>query len=362
MPQIRYSFVDSLTGRRELVVYPSDGSWRSKVNGVDGARTHEFMVRDRMMPISRDMWARILQPWRMRFVAEWNGLPKYAGWVLGHDWDAKTGRLLLAHADFRSVAARRALFGVGPLDLPDIVIEGRSLRGLMGEYAWRALVDGGYRWALRLVVDPADRFEPGAENVSIRRSRLDTLESLMRDLHSREGGPEAHFFPRWSPVDGGLEDVLRIGTPKLQGDTITVHASAEHSPVTGFGYKLVGENQLTGVWGTAQGRGQDTKVGLALNTAGSDIPFLDKPFSIKATQEQSVADSQAGEHLRLFREPVKQYRLQIADAELNARTEIGTNIAAYYMGDELEPPGWINGRVIALSHAVRDQSLTLEVQ
>ncbi|WZH36234.1 MAG: hypothetical protein PIR02_15920 [Microbacterium enclense] len=362
-PRIRYSFVDSLTGRRELVVHPSEGSWRSKVNGVDGARTHTLMVRERHLLINRETWAKITQPWRMRFVAEWNGRPKYAGWVLNHDWDSASGRLQVAHADFRFIAARRALFGIGPVDLPDIVVEGRSLRGLMGEFAWYAFINGGYRWALRLVIDPAERFEGGPFSESIKRSRLDTLESLMRDLHSRENGPEAHFYPRWSPVDGGLEDVLRIGNPKLPGDTITVHASAKRSPIRGFGYKLDAEQQLTGVWGTAQGRGSDTKIGLAIGAdEGSVIPFLDKSFPIKATQDQDVADSQAKERLRMFREPIKQYRYQLADPDLNDRIDIGTGINAYYMGDEVEPPGWKNGRVIALSHAVRDPFPTLELQ
>lgn len=362
MVEIAHWFVNALTGQRELRNYPAAGSWRSKLNGVEGSRTHEIRVRDRHTPITRDHWLHVLQPWMMRYVVEWDGKPRYAGWVLGHDWDAASGRLLVKHSDFRSIASRRALFGVGNVPTEDIVIEGKSLRGLMGEFAWRALVNGGWRWALRLVIDEADRNEPGPYTEKIQPSRYDTLESLMRGLHTRDGGPEAHFYPRWSPVDGRLEEVMRIGTPKITGSTITVHASASESPIVGFGYAEDGEQQLTGVWGQAQGRGVDGIIGRGGNLPGPDTPFLDKPYPIKGTTEQSVADEQANGILRTFRKPTKQYRLQLADPELSKRAEIGTLIDLYHQGDELQPPGWINGRVIGMSHSVGAQFPTLEIQ
>lgn len=362
MVDISYWFVNSLTGQRELRVYPAAGSWRSKLNGVDGARTHTVMVRDRHTPIQRAAWLHVLQPWMMRFVVDWDGKPKYAGWVLGHDWDSDTGRLLVKHSDFRAIASRRALFGVGNVPTEDIVIEGRSLRGLMGEYAWRALVNGGWRWALRLVVEEADRLEAGPHTETIKPTRFDTLESLMRGLHTRDGGPEAHFAPRWSETDGGLEEVLRIGTPELRTNTIEVHASADRSPLRKFGYAEDGESQLTGVWGIAEGRGEDGIIGRGGDLPGPDTPFLDKPYPIKSTTDQDVADEQANGILRTFRSPIKQYRFQIADPALSARTEIGTVLRAYHNGDELQPPGWIDGRAIGMSHDVADSDVTLEVQ
>lgn len=365
MVEISHWFVNALTGQRELRNYPSKGSWRSKLNGVDGARTHEINVRDRHTPISRDAWLHVLQPWMMRYVVEWDGKPRYAGWVLGHDWDSASGRLLVKHADFRAIASRRALFGVGNTPTEDIVIGGRSLRGLMGEYAWRALVNGGWRWALRLVVDEADRLEAGPFTEKIKPSRYDTLESLMRGLHTRESGPEAHFYPRWSPLDGRLEEVMQIGRPLLLGAVITVHASAAESPVRGFGYAEDGESQLTGIWGQAEGRGPDGIIGRGGALDGPDdppTPFLDKPYPIKAANSQEEADDLANGILRTFRRPTKQYRLQIADAALNAQINIGTVLKIYHQGDELQRPGWIEGRVIGMSHSVGSEFPTLEVQ
>lgn len=362
MVEKTYWFVNSLTGRRELQAFPAAGNWRSKISAVDSPTTHTFLVRDANAHIDFDAWEAALQPWSMRLVAEWDGVVKYAGWVLGDDWDAASGRLQVKHADFRAIAARRALFGIGPVKgMPDIVVAGRSLRGLMGEYAWYALVNGGYRWALRLVIDAADRFEAGPYTETIERFRLDTLESLLKGIETRDGGPESHFYARWSPVDGALEDVLRIGNPTLTTNTLEVIDSPE-TPIRGFGYTRTGENQRTGVWGVAQGRGDDGIIGLAQNVDGPETPILDGKHEIKDTQDQDVADSQAMGILRALRRPIKQYRFRIASEELSAQAEIGTRVHAYYRGDERQPKGWIDGRVIASSHTVGRRFLDLEVQ
>lgn len=366
MVEKTYWAVNSLTGRRELQLFPSAGGWRSKVNAVDNGSTYDVLVRDKHTKTDTAAWAKALEPWAMRLVAEWDGVVKYAGWILGHDWTASTGRLRIKHADFRAIAARRALFGVGPMNLPDIVVENRSLRGLMGEYAWKALVDGAYRWALRVVIDPADRLEAGPYTETIPRYRVDSLENLLRGVQTRDGGPEMHFYPRWSPTDGALEDVLRIGNPTLTTNTIEV-IDAPKTPLAEFGYTLDGEPQRTGVFGMAQGRGDDGIIGLAGISDpglgdGPVVPFLDAKHDIRDTTEQDVANSQARELLKTFLRPVKQYRFQIADEALSARAEIGTTVRVYYQGDEMQPPGWINGRVIASAHTIGRRFLDLEVQ
>lgn len=361
-----YWAVNSLTGRRELQLFPSAGGWRSKINGVDNGSTYDILVRDRITPVTTAAWAAALEPWAMRLVAEWDGKVKYAGWILGHDWDSRSGRVRIKHADFRAIAARRALFGVGPMDLPDIVIENRSLRGLMGEYAWKALVDGAYRWALRVTIDPADRLETGPYTERIPRYRVDSAENLWRDIQDRENGPEMHFYPRWSATDGALEDVLRIGTPTLTSNSIDL-IHAPKTPLIGFGYTLDGEKQRTGVFGMAQGRGDDGKIGVAgiFDEGVGDgpiIPFLDAKHDISDTTDQDVANSKSREILKSLRKPIKQYRFQIADEDLSAQAENGTRVNVYYQGDEMQPSGWINGRVIASSHGVGDRFLGLEIQ
>ncbi|TDC92346.1 hypothetical protein E1161_13310 [Saccharopolyspora aridisoli] len=92
----------------------------------------------------------------------------------------------------------------------DLVLRDLSVRGLMGELVRANLAQRGY--GLPIVLPEP---EPGPESVTYYGYDLANVWERLRDLSTREDGPEFEFQPRL--VDGGtrVEWVLDLGDPLL---------------------------------------------------------------------------------------------------------------------------------------------------
>jgi hypothetical protein len=361
-------FCDTVTGVRQLQVFPSEGSWSVLLNaGGDGS--HKFKLGERRLP--RETWRALTTPWARTLVQCWNGIPRYAGVVTGRPYDRATQTLDVQHADVRTMFLKRYPFGTAgywaneALRIPGtLTITGKSLRAAVGLVLQAGLTGpaGGAPYGLPIVLPSlteAGTFSKVYENFNFKK-----VSEIIGELQDMDGGPDIDFTPRWSTT-GALEWVARIGSPAvpaLTGNTLEWHMETR-KPVVSAG--SMGEDalkQITGVYGVGRGTGPDIIVGGTVGAAVAAIPARDDHVKWDNADTIAEATSFARERLAANKYPTTEPKLKVRASHVDPNTLVlGSAIRLHDKNDPWLPDGWTDYRLLGASGGV-DEDIALIVQ
>lgn len=324
---------DTTTGAKRLQVEPSAGSFAALVSDIGGGE-HSFQVRE--SGIDAATWRDVTYPWKNTVVQCWNGVPRYAGLVVGSTLDRGAGTLTVQHKELRLLLNRRFPFRIGGERTPDgaLTVSGRSLRGLLVEVVRAGVYkpDDVGGWNLPVTLPPS---EAGGYGATFHNYDFVTIENAIDEIESREGGPDVVFEPRF--VDDRLDWLLRIGAPRLSGPVYDFPMNVPEPMLTDASPTDDGSAMLTGVFAIGKGSEADMRVGEAgdrgLRVPGT--PFLDSSRAFKEIDDVGLLTSHGYAELDAHARPTTQwdagYRLDQAYGDGPLR--LGSTVRMRYARD-----------------------------
>ncbi len=101
--------VASKTGQKIARMTPEGGEFKPRLSDL-AEGSHDFRLSDQDSRWS-GMWLTITAKWKRMIVAEVNGVPKYAGYIINSSYSWTTKKLTLEHQDFHAMLDRRTTMG-----------------------------------------------------------------------------------------------------------------------------------------------------------------------------------------------------------------------------------------------------------
>lgn len=335
---------DTISGARLLPVFPASESWRSSIGGV-GSGTHAFQLRDVETRLPRATWRDISTTWQRTLVSCWDEVPQYAGLIKARRYDVPSGVLTISTVELRAIFDRRMpfrLYEYAPLGYSEVV--GKSLRGVVRQIVeWGAHnTPVGSNWWLPVVLPPD---EAGSESRRWQHYRFESIEKLLRQIETADGGPQIHFRPRWSST-GTLEWELRIGTPTLSGPAFEWDATASESGLSGLAVTDDGANQSTGIWALGAGSEADRLIGYGPSAGAPNMDFT-RPFTsiTDLAQLNQLAQGVVAATLG----PSTVIDIGVTAPQVLPGMIPGSVLSVRVMGDEFLNDGTLSGRVVGMS-------------
>ncbi|PPG36338.1 hypothetical protein [Rathayibacter sp. AY2B5] len=332
-------------------VRPIASSGDRVLNGV-GQGTHTFQLQ-------RDdgfNWKGLLGPlWNRIIVAAWDGVPKYAGYIHSLEpWDRAKQQATIRSVCVRDFLSNRFLYPANPQDYPNGTrsVTARSHAATLRKILLEATQGRGGEWNLPLVL-PDDGSGP------IDRTwwfyELWTAERAFTEIQNLNEGPDVDFEPRYR-ADGGIEWVVRTGSPHLESGDFEFNLDAPEQPLSGVRYRLNGQDLRTGSIGLGKGSEASMRVGFAYGYSGSAAMIRDRADSYKDIDDQADLDDHAISDLVTNREPIEQWAYTM---RAEPATAGGRDLAQLRLGDRISlhvrddlyipdsPPGGHQHQVIA---------------
>ncbi|WP_067198937.1 hypothetical protein [Microbacterium sp. XT11] len=350
---------DTQTGAPIEIITPRSGTWsrgdrmpnRTVLNlGDDG--------------LTRAQRKDLFQP-RVRSVAVcWDDTPVYFGRITNVDYEKNTQELTLTHQDFRTLAAKRHLWGVSSYN-PAFTMDfrGYSMRGVVRQILYYAFVHPySPAWPINVDVGGA---ELGSSPWALYFGYdLQTADEILQDIEDDLNGPDIELEPVYRSGVAWLE--ARIGTPFLTGPTFELPLTASATPGVDDGGSLLnvkvqadGTEQATGVFTLGRGSEEDMRWGEASLPSSypvsSDyvVPYKDVDDTARLnTLAQSWVQSHAG--------PRVQWSADVLTRDVSpAQLRVGSMLRILTDGDPWIDDGVISRRVIGYKGTTESDQFTL---
>jgi len=356
-----YFIHDTLTGARRAPVTPSAGSFGTMISDIGGG-SHTFQVRSSDMNAAD--WKSLTYPWANTLVQCWDGVPVYAGLLLGRTLNRNTGTLTVQHKELRLLLNRRFPFRVGGerIIAGTLALRDKSLRGLIVEIVRSGVskLNGDDGWNLPVAL-PAP--EGGNFDATLYAYDFVTIENGIAEVEGRDGGPDVVFEPRL--IEGRLDWLLRVGGPRLDGRTLTYPMNVPEPRLFDVQVTDDGSEMLTGVFAIGKGSEADMRVGEAgfRGNPVARIPYLDSSRSLKEIDDVRELESHGVGELAAHGQPTTQWEMKTrADVAPGlAQLRLGSILRMRYQDDWWEPDGDIDQYLIGISGGVTN-TITLDVQ
>lgn len=284
-------FVDTRTGVKQLEVRPSSSSFSRVLNG-EGGGLHSFQLGERVL--SRATWRGLVTPWSRTLVVSWGAVAVYAGVVVDSSYDRDLQTLNVATADVRKIFSYRFPFGSTSYYEVDGVTPGKlvctnlSLRSIVSRVMGAGLTGPFPIYSLPITLPTSS--EAGTHSRTFYNYNFRTVDDLLDELQSTDGGPDIDFEPSW--VSNALVWTMRTGTPaapQLTGNTFEWNTAGEKCGLTGIRQTVSGAKQASGVFSIGEGSEEDMRVvGYGLESA-APFPALDVTQSFKSGELDDAA-------------------------------------------------------------------------
>lgn len=362
------SIVDTRTGVPILErLKPKAGTWQTLMNSI-GQGQATFSLRDVEENVYQPAtWRDASQQWHRTLVVSHDEVAVYAGVLNGlNTWDRDKGDLTLSHAEVRSLAARRfAAMLVTYVKTGKFAPANKTLRGLVTA----VLREGFYKtpgdnWTLPFVI-PAD--EAGSLSREWLMPDFESIEDMLGQLISADGGPDVALDPRWN-ANGHLQWHALVGTPRVAGVTHEWNLGAALTPVAGFKEQSDGSKVHSGLFGLGAGAEQDRLVGRSPLTgiSGPPIPDMDGTVDLSSVKTEAELNSIATGMIRALRAPTvtHSFGLELGDPESPvdlSTMRLGARTKLHVPADEYVVDGERNGYVTSLGGDLSTTSLTVGV-
>jgi hypothetical protein len=331
-----HSIHNGHTGDWLADVRPTSSSGDRVLNGVgQGSHTFHLEAGVDWKPLIYPLWDRII-------VAAWNGVAKYAGYIRDVEpWDRAARTLTLRSVCVRDFLSNRYLY---PVDETSYRNGTRSVIARSHAATLRAILSAstqgrGGNWDLPIVL-PDDG--PGPIDRTWWFYEMWSAEKAFTEIQNLEDGPDVDFEPRYR-LDGGIEWVVRTGSPRLIGGAFEFDIDAPESGLTGVLYRLNGQDLRTGSMAVGKGSEQSMRVGFAYSRPGSTALIRDRADSYKDIDDQGILNQHAASDLATTREPVEQWAYTMRATPTShglpglAELQLGSTIAVHVQRDPIIP-------------------------
>lgn len=346
--------VDTRSGAKILQVHPSSSSFSRVLNG-EGSGTHTFQLGERVVP--RDVWRLLSVPWARTLVISWGATAVYAGVVVDSDYDRDSMVLSLSTADIRKVFSYRFPFGATSYYEADGVTPGKlvcsnlSLRSIVSRVMGAGMVGPFPIYSLPITLPPTS--EAGPHSRTFYNYNFRTVDDLLDELQSTDGGPDIDFEPVW--VDTLLRWTMRTGTPaqpQLTGNTFEWNTAGEKCGLTGIRQTVSGAKQASGVFSIGEGSEEDMRVvGFGLESA-APFPALDVTQSFKSGElDDTALFAQSKAMLDLLKTSTVQWEMGALASGYPGvdQLRLGSTLRVNFKDDPWVDDGWSVTRLIGFS-------------
>lgn len=335
----QYIIVDTETGvKQDINLLPASGSWNVRLN-AGGSGSHTFMIRDSRQ---RRDWPALTKPWSRTLVVCWQedgetglGTPIYQGIINGRKYDKDAGTLEIRHADFRSLLARRTLFGENGFSALDNEIRIDYQPWTLYRMVLRLAFEGpttGYtvNFAPGIVLDPASTPSDGDERFERWDYQFPKMLEMLDSIQNMMNGPDTHFTAQWD-ASMNLQWKLLWGEPWLLGPFREFFMDVQNPVLRGYSSDEDASKQANSI--TLGGEGSEADRPVAVTRVAPTGPALEWTGSANKetdiTTLKSLSDAQYWRSLTPTKEvyvtasarlinpasltPGQQIRLQFAD-------------------------------------------------
>jgi hypothetical protein len=354
-----FEMCDFRTGAKLGPVKPSGGGWGRRLSGTPSATSSVF-------PIAAKENRRLRSPafytgWKRVLVRSWNGVARDARIIVDDDLSRDDMMLTLHHVDFRTAMTKRYPFGINSY----YETWGSNVRAGVFQVANLSWGSVGVRLVQESVVGPYDMWSlpvvfpllvAGTHGMKIPNYLLTNTDALLANLSKMDGGPEFDFAPRWSPVNGNLEWVMKTGTdanPLIPGPLINIFMNPSPAGLAHVHKKRDFNEVITGVFTPGAGAEFDMLIyGRGTGDEGDTTSTaLDIVQPYKSVTVLAELQSLTMARIAAQRNPTVQWEFDIvADAHRDfGSVELGTTFRLHFKKDLVEPDGHYDVRVVELT-------------
>lgn len=322
-------------------VYPTaDSTWATSILG-DGEGLFTFKTNDAAMPLPRSP-RDLFIPNALGIELRWGEFVAYFGKIENWSYDRDTATVTVSTIELANEWKWRMPYGVNNYASGDLSIPGRTESGAVARILARFMQwTPEWQYPIDLPADAPGEFTAYWEYW--RKLRIDDLIQKVR-----ERGFEVYLRP-YATSTGETRFQARVAR-RITVGTSTFNLQAEKSPLGQVRYTVDGTQQLTGLQGLGNGRGQDQPVAWAgygpysipIRDARRDFPDLTGEQLQRATAESFEAD----------REPLVQWSVgeyTVGDGWTPAEAAVGRVWQVDSHGDPAIPDGRHMLRVIRAS-------------
>jgi hypothetical protein len=315
-------------------------------------------------------WRNLIQGvsfWDRTLVYLWDGVPVYAGLIIGAPtWRPGANLLTVEHVDLSILLERRWMHGVGPstggggyVPAGSFSVSGVSLRGALRAILYRAYLDLiSPAWPV-----PVDL--PGSESGSFSKTwyfyEFQSAADMVSEITNREDGPDLDLRPYLTSA-GKLRWDQRIGTPYTGGPGHKIMLSAAKSSATAWGLGSDGTNTTTGIHFPGKGSEQDMRVGSAAAPVSAGLA-RDSIFTDKNDDSVSSLSAKARGRLGALGSPVELWPVSVHTSKISPTgLQVGSVVDTHTYGDLWAPDGWKSHRVAGFSGQYGAETFELSLE
>lgn len=347
---------DTITGARLRRVFPSGGSWTSKVDGV-GDSSLTFRLTDPRWGLDRATARDLFQPNKRTIVVTWGDHVEVATVNATATWDREAGVLTVQGRTVREFASQRLTFGVNIYADGDLTITNRTHAGAVRAILTR-MTQWNTDWELPLDL-PADA--SGTYSKAVKNYDVAFIESLLAQIEAE--GYEIGFRPY---LDSGfsLRYQVQVSPQITLGGAVTLPVSVKKSRVKSFKVVEDGSALLTGVFVVGNGTEADMSTGWAGTGGMSGMPIRDASISAKDVRDAAALNRIAAAEIAARVSPIVQrsFSVQVDDTFTPEFVSPGRLLDMDVRGDAWVGDGMERYRVVSVRGDYGSLTVTPEVQ
>lgn len=347
---------DTVTGVRLRRVFPSGGSWTSKVDGV-GDSSLTFRLLDPRWGLDRATARDLFQPNKRTLVVTWGSHVESATVNSTASWDRDTGVLTVQGRTVREFASQRLTFGVDNYANGDLTITNRTHAGAVRAILTR-MTQWNTDWALPLDL-PADA--SGTYSKAVKNYDVAFIESLLGQIEAE--GYEIGFRP-YLDANYSLRYQVQVSPQITVGGATTLPISVKKSRVKSFKVVEDGAALLTGVFVVGNGTEADMSTGWAGTGGVSGMPIRDASISAKDVRDGAALTRTAAAELAARVSPIVQrsFSVQVDEEFSPELISPGRLLDMDVRGDGWTPDGVARFRSVSLRSDYGSLTVSPEVQ
>lgn len=357
-----YAIHDTQTGNPIDEVFPISGGW---TRGAVELKTFVFKLRGDGLDDgvtkeeARAKRKNLFKTWERAIVVRWDGIPVYAGLIVGRPRRPSAGLLTVKHIDARVLLSKRFLFGVSSY-APSGVFDftGYSARGVARQALYYGLLHPySAAWPIHAEVGGAEiGSSPWAK---FFHYDFQSPESILASIEAADAGPDIELMPEYR--SNVLWWVARIGTPFLTGTGFEMRMQGD-TPLLDLAIDEDALLQATGIFTTGRGSEQDMRVGQASLPVSVGVS-RDYAVPYKEVDDPTLLNSLAVGRLGAVTTPRAEWAFNGLAADFTpSQLRPGSIFRVFSDGDEWEDDGWSEHRLLQFSGSVGSDKLAFEVE
>lgn len=347
--------VDTITGVPVSRIPIADASWNRALSARGDGSVTVALDNDGLEAFSLVQLRDVFAHWRRTIVLEWDGVPKYAGVIVGRPYPKLGNKLTLSLSDLWSIFDRRvAVDRTHPnFEQWKVTYSSTSLETLAKRAVQRGTTGSSAPDISLPITLPAD--VAGSLSRTYYGYHAQTVGDVLRGLITE--GVDVDFEPRW--VGGNLNYLMRVGNP-LAGSLRELHVTAPEGGVSDFGEASDGQRMANNSILIGEGSEQDMLIRSNRNLT-SNLPLLDRIVSMKDVSTAAQAAAIANRGLVDYEFQTTEWSFKALMSGDASSLRIADTARLHFGGDAWIADGPHDRRIVSMSGSL-SEAVTISVQ